>query len=152
MNRQWDCIVSKKHVLSTNFYGNKKEEQRNFSMVKEYGRHEVSSIQALIFSHMCVVVFLTSIFLFQRAFNYFISKILFRRGLPIQKYLSDGMFVIVYLPKECLLNNQSVSLCKVSKTLRILKKTMPSKLNVFTQLYQKEYYFEVGYQNCISKG
>ena len=38
----------KKHVLSTNFHGNTKEEWRNFSMVKEYGRHEVSSIQVLV--------------------------------------------------------------------------------------------------------
>ena len=33
-------------------------------MVKEYGRHEVSSIQLLIFVYMCVVVFLTGIFQF----------------------------------------------------------------------------------------
>ena len=33
-------------------------------MIKEYGRHEVSSIQVLIFVPACVVVFLTSIFLF----------------------------------------------------------------------------------------
>ena len=63
MNRQWNCIVSK-HVLSTNFYGNKKEEQRNFSMVKEYRRQEFSIIQVLIFVPVCVAVFLTSIFLF----------------------------------------------------------------------------------------
>ena len=77
----------KKHMLSTNFNGN------NFSMVKEYGRHEVSSIQVLIFVPVCVVVvFLTSIFLFQRAFYYFIGKIFFCRSLPIQKYLSDKNF------------------------------------------------------------
>ena len=34
-----------------------------FSMVKEYGRHEVSSIKVLSFVSECVV-FLTSIFLF----------------------------------------------------------------------------------------
>ena len=63
-----------------------------FSMVKEYGRREVSSIQVLIFVSVCVVVFLTSIFLFQNAFYYFIGKIFFNRSLPIQKYLSDGNF------------------------------------------------------------
>ena len=26
MNPEWDCIVSKKHVLSTNIHGNRKEE------------------------------------------------------------------------------------------------------------------------------
>ena len=53
MNPQWDCIVLKKYVLSTNFHGNGKEEQRNFSMVKEYGRHEISSIQVLTFVPVC---------------------------------------------------------------------------------------------------
>ena len=33
-------------------------------MVKEYERHKVSSIQALIFVSVCVIGFLTSIFLF----------------------------------------------------------------------------------------
>ena len=33
-------------------------------MVKEYARHEVSSIQVLIFVPVCAFVFLTSIFLF----------------------------------------------------------------------------------------
>ena len=41
-----------------------KRSKEFFSMVKEYGRHEVSSIQVLIFVSVCVVVFLTSIFLF----------------------------------------------------------------------------------------
>ena len=61
-------------------------------MVKEYGRHEVSSIQVLIFISVYVVGFLTSIFLFYNAFYYFIGKIFFNRSLPIQKYLSDGSF------------------------------------------------------------
>ena len=34
-------------------------------MVKEYGKHEVSSIQVLIFVSVCVVVFLASSFLFR---------------------------------------------------------------------------------------
>ena len=41
-----------------------KRSKEFFSMVKEYGRHEVSSIQVLIFVSVCVVVFFTSIFLF----------------------------------------------------------------------------------------
>ena len=61
-------------------------------MVKEYGRHEVSSIQVPIFISVCVVGFLTSIFLFYNAFYYFIGKIFVNRSLPIQKYLSDGSF------------------------------------------------------------
>ena len=62
-------------------------------MVKEYGKHDVSSIQVLIFVSVCIVVFLTGIFPFQRAFFYFIGTIFFRRSLPIQKYLSDGNFL-----------------------------------------------------------
>ena len=82
----------KKHVLSTIFIGDRKEEQRIFSMIKEYRRHEVSSIQVIIFVSVCVVVFLLSIFLFQNGFYYFIGKMFFNRSLPIQKYLSDGNF------------------------------------------------------------
>ena len=54
----------KKHVLSANFHWRQKIGVNNFSMVKEYGRQEVSSTQVLIFVSVCVVVFLTSIFLF----------------------------------------------------------------------------------------
>ena len=59
--------------------------------------------------------------------------IFFRGSLPIQKYLPDGNFRKC-LPTNCLitclLNKSPVSLCEVSKTLRILKKAMPFKLNV----------------------
>ena len=42
------------------------------------------------------------------------------------------IFETVYLPKECLLNKQSASLCEVSKTC--IQKTMHFKLNVvFTE-------------------
>ena len=121
----------KKHVLSTNFHWRQKRGVNNFLIVKEYGRHEVSSIQVLIY----VSVFFTSIFLFQNAFHYFISKVFFNRSLPNQKYFSDGKFSTktVYLPKECLLNKQSVSLCEVSKTLRIFKK--PCFLNCMSFLH-----------------
>ena len=50
--------------IKNNLYGSKKEEQRNFLMVKEYGRHDDSNIQLLIFVSVCVVVFLASIFHF----------------------------------------------------------------------------------------
>ena len=89
---------------------------------------------------------------FQRAFYYFIGKIFLHRSLPIKKCLSDGNFRN-FLPTEieCLLNKQSVSLCKVSKTLRIFKKTVPFKLNaVFTQLYPKEHYFEENFTLAIT--
>ena len=88
----------RKHVLSTNFHWSVKEELENFSTVKEYGRHKVSSIQVLLSVSVCVVAFLTSAFL--RAFYYFTGKIFFLRSLPIQKYLSDGNFRNSYIPKE----------------------------------------------------
>ena len=52
-------------------------------MVKEYGRHKVSSIQVLTF-FLCVLLFFLLVFFFFRT--------LFNRSLPIQKYLSDGNF------------------------------------------------------------
>ena len=61
-------------------------------MVKEYGGHEVSSIQVLIFVSACVIVLLTNVFLFKSVFYYFIGMIFFRRSLSIQKYLSDANF------------------------------------------------------------
>ena len=64
INRQWDCIVSKNTCFQQILTGTKKKSKKNFSMVKEYGRHKVSNIQILIFIAVCVVVFLTSIFLF----------------------------------------------------------------------------------------
>ena len=55
-------------------------------MVKEYyGRHDVSSIQVLIFVSVCVAVFLTSIFLFKNAFYYFIGKIFLIEAYPFKK-------------------------------------------------------------------
>ena len=43
MNPKWDCIVSKKHVLSTNFHENRKVEQRHLAVVKEYQKHKEKS-------------------------------------------------------------------------------------------------------------
>ena len=76
-------------------------------MVKEHGRHEVSSIRDLIFVPVCVVVFLTSIFLFKRAFIILPVRYFFRRSLPIQKYLSDDNF-LNYLPTERVFTEQVV--------------------------------------------
>ena len=87
-------------------------------MVKEYGRHEVSSIQVLIFVPVSVVVFLSSVFLFYRAFYDLIGQIFFRRNLPIQKYLSDGNFCNC-LPTERVFTKQIVRI-----SLRILKRTL----------------------------
>ena len=91
-------------------------------MVKKYGRHEISSIQVLIFVSACVVVFRTSIFLFQRAFYYFIGRYCFVEDNSFKNICQLEIFVTVYLPKECLLNKQSLSLYEVSKSLRIFKK------------------------------
>ena len=119
MSPQRNCNVSKKHVLSTNW--SRKEEQINFSTVKEYGR---------------LVVF-KSLFLFLSVFLFFLLVLSFFRGLsiissvryffveayPFKNICQMEIFVTVYLPKEYLLNKQFVSLCKVSKTLKNLKNT-----------------------------
>ena len=62
----------------------------------------------------------------------------FSERFLIEAYLFKSIcqmeiFVTVYLPKECLLNKQSVSLCEVSKTLRIFKK--PCFLNCMSFLH-----------------
>ena len=73
-------------------------------MVKEYGKHEVSSIQVLIFVSVCVVVFLASSFLFRTlsiisSVRYFLIE-----AYPFKNIFQMEIFVTVYLPKECLLN------------------------------------------------
>ena len=60
-------------------------------MIKEYGRHEINNIQVLIFCFCVYAVFLTSIFLFRGLFI-ISSGDIFRRNLPIQRYLSNGNF------------------------------------------------------------
>ena len=76
----------------------------------------------------CVLLFFLLVFVFFRGLS-FISSV---RYFFVEAYLFKNIcqmeiFLTVYLPKECLLNKQSVFLCKVSKTLRILKK--PCLLN-----------------------
>ena len=57
------------------------------------------------------------------SFYYFIGNIYFNRSLPIQKiFVRWKIFAAAYLPKKCLLTKLSVSLCEVSKTLRIFEK------------------------------
>ena len=73
----------KKHVIPTNFYGDGKEEETNFSMVKKYGRHE------------------TSISLFKRAFYYFIVKYFFVKDYPFKSNCQIEFFIIVCLMKDC---------------------------------------------------
>ena len=101
----------KKHVL----HGNGKEKQRNFSIVKEYGRHEISRIQVFTFVSVCVVVFLTSIFLFKRAFYYFIRRYIFVDAYPFKNNCQMEIFITVYLPKQCLLNKLSLLSVKCQK-------------------------------------
>ena len=75
-------------------------------MGKEYGRHELSSIQILIFVSVCYCFsywcFLTSV-----GFLIFIHKVFFRGSLPIQKYLSAGNFCNC-LPTERVFTEQAV--------------------------------------------
>ena len=53
--------------------------------------HEINNIPVLIFCFCVYVVFLTSIFLFRGLFI-ISSEDVFRRNLPIQRYLPNGNF------------------------------------------------------------
>ena len=57
MNSQWDCIVSKNACFQQIFMVAEKKTKEIFSTVKEYRRHEVSSIQVLLFFSVCAVAF-----------------------------------------------------------------------------------------------
>ena len=63
----WHCF--KKHVLPTNFYGDGKEEETNSSMVKKYGRHEISSILKFLLLFPCVLLFFLLVFPFLRGLS-----------------------------------------------------------------------------------
>ena len=76
-------------------------------MGKEYGRHELSSIQSLIFVSVCVIDFSYWCFLTSVGFLIFIHKAFFRGSLPIQKYLSAGNFCNC-LPTERVFTEQAV--------------------------------------------
>ena len=74
------------------------------------------------FLFMCVYVFMCVLFLllvFSFSRELFISsgRYFFVEAYPSKNICQMEIFVIVYLPKECLLNKWSVSLCKVSQTL-----------------------------------
>ena len=97
-------------------------------MGKEYGRNEVNSIQVLIFVPVCCCCFSDQYFSFFRGLSIISSvRYFFKEAYPFKNICQMEIFVIAYLLKECLVNKQFVSLCKVSKALRILKK--PCLLN-----------------------
>ena len=88
-------------------------------------------------------------FPFYKAFFYFIFY--FLEAYPFKNNCQIEIFVTVYLSKEYLLNKQSLPLCEVSRTLRILKKNMLFRLNaVFAYLYSKKYYFEESFTLAIA--
>ena len=100
---------------------------------------------------LCFYVFLFFILVlsFFRGFSIISSvRYFFVEAYPFKNVCQMEIFVIVCLPKEYLLNKQFVSLCKLSKTLKILKKTLLNA--VFTQLYSKEYYFEENFTLAIA--
>ena len=119
MSPQQNCNVSKKHVLSTNW--SRKEEQINFSTVKEYGRLVVFKFLFLLLG---VFLFFLLVLSFFRGLS-IISPVryFFVEAYPFKNICQMEIFVTVYLPKQYLLNKQFVSLCKVSKTLKNLKNT-----------------------------
>ena len=90
----------KKHILPTNFHGNRNEEYKKFSMVKECGsKCGSSSIQVLIFVFVCVV-FLTSLFLFFRGISIISSvRYFFVEAYWFKIICHMEIFVISYLPK-----------------------------------------------------
>ena len=73
-------------------------------MAKEYGRHEVSSIQVL-FLFLCVLLVFLLVFPFFRELS-IISSVghFFVEAYPFKNICQTEIFVIVYLPKEYLLN------------------------------------------------
>ena len=119
MSPQQNCNVSKKHVLSTNW--SRKEEQINFSTVKEYGRLVVFKF---LFLFLGVFLFSLLVLSFFRGLSIISSaRYFFVEAYPFKNICQMEIFVTVYLPKQYLLNKQFVSLCKVSKTLKNLKNT-----------------------------
>ena len=87
-----------------------------------------------LFLFLCVFLYFLLVFSFFRGLSIISSvKYFFVEAYPFKNICQMEIFVIIYLPEECLLNKYSVSLCKVSKTLQMLKKNMRSILNaVFT--------------------
>ena len=84
-----------------------------------------------LFLFLCVLLFFLPVFSFFRTLS-IISSV---RYFLIEAYAFKNIcqveiFVTAYLPKECLLNKYSVSLCEVSKDIQ---KTMSFNLNaIFT--------------------
>ena len=87
-----------------------------------------------LFLFLCVLLFFLLVFSFFRTLSIISSVRYFLiEAYPFKNICQMEIFVTVYLPKECLLNKQSVSLCEVSKTLRIFKK--PCFLNCMSFLH-----------------
>ena len=129
MKPRQDCIVSKNTCFHQIFMGTGKKSKETFQWQKNMEDARLIVFKFFFFVFVCVIVFLNSIFLFQRAFYYLIGRYFFVEAHPFKNICQMEIFVIVYLPKESLLNKQSLSLCEASQPLRILKKNMLFKLN-----------------------
>ena len=124
MNRQWDCVVSKKKRTFNEFLW---EQKRRVKKLFDGKRIWKTRVQQYSSSYFCSCV--SCCFSYQY-FPYLEGFLLFHffiEAYPFKNICQMETFVIVYLSKECLLKKQSLSFCKVSKTLWILKK--PRLLN-----------------------
>ena len=120
MNRQWDCTVSKHTCFQRIFMGKKKRAKKLFDgkrIWKTRGQQYSSSY----YYFLCVLLVFLLVFPFFRELS-IISSVghFFVEAYPFKNICQTEIFVIVYLPKEYLLNKQSTSLCKLSKTFRVL--------------------------------
>ena len=70
-----------------------------------------------LFLFLSVLLFFLLVFSFFRGLSIISSvRYFFLEAYPFKKICQKEIFVIVYLPKECLLNKYSVSLSEVSKS------------------------------------
>ena len=77
------------------------------------------------FLYFYVFLFFILVLSFFRGFSIISSvRYFFVEAYPFKNVCQMEIFVIVCLPKEYILNKQFVSLCKLSKTLKILKKNI----------------------------
>ena len=77
-----------------------------------------------LFLFLRVLLFSLLVFSFFKGFSIVSSvRYFFVETYPFKNNCQMEVFVIVYLPKECLQNKYSVSLCEVSKTLKDIKKS-----------------------------
>ena len=72
-----------------------------------------------LFLFLCVFFFFLLVFSILRGLSIISSvRYFFVEAYPFKSICQIKIFVTVYLPKECLLNKQTIFLCKVSETLR----------------------------------